>query len=71
MKNYEENICKNLKAEIEHSTKTKSQIAKEVGISRPTLSQYLSGRALPSLPTFARLCEVLDCSANEILGLKP
>ena len=70
MKNYEEIICKNLKAEIEHSAKTKSQIAVEVGISKPTLSQYLSGRALPSLPTFARLCDVLDCSANDILGLK-
>ncbi len=65
---YEEIIKKNLKIEIENSEKSKSQIAAELGISKPTLSQYLSGRAMPSLPTFARLCDVLDCSADDILG---
>ena len=65
-----EHITKNLKREIELSGKTKSEIAKELGISKPTLSQYLSGKIFPSLTTFARLCEIIDCSADEILGLK-
>lgn len=65
-----EQITKNLKKEIELSGKTKSEIAKELGISKPTLSQYLSGKIFPSLTTFARLCEIIDCSADEILGLK-
>ncbi len=65
-----EQITKNLKREIELSGKTKSEIAKELGISKPTLSQYLSGKIFPSLTTFARLCEIIDCSADEILGLK-
>lgn len=64
----EELIRKNLKREIECSQKSKSQIAEEVGISRPTLSQYLSGRILPTVVTFAKLCEVLDCSADDILS---
>ena len=59
-----------LKKEIETCGKSKSQIASELEISKPTLSQYLSGRAMPSLVTFARLCDVIDCSADEILGLK-
>ncbi len=63
-------ILKNLKTEIETCGKRKSQIAKELGISRPTLSQYLNGRIFPSLPTFAKLCKIIDCSADEILGLK-
>lgn len=50
--------------------KSKSQIADELGISRPTLSQYLSGKIFPSLGMFARLCKILDCSSDDILGLK-
>ncbi len=68
--NKEDIIKKNLKFEIEHCGKSKTEIAKELGISKPTLSQYLSGRILPSLATFAKLCEIIDCSADDILGLK-
>mgnify|MGYP003288409011 FL=1 len=63
-------ISENLKKEIEQSGLKKSQIADSVGISRATLSQYLSGRAQPTLATLAKLCKVLDCSADDILGLK-
>ena len=63
-------IRNKLKEEIETCGKSKTQIASELGISKPTLSQYLSGRAMPSLTTFANLCKVIDCSADEILGLK-
>lgn len=64
---YEEKIKRNLKREIETCGKPKSYIADRLGISRPTLSQYISGRILPSLTTFARLCEVIDCSPDDIL----
>ena len=70
MENLETIISRNLKKEIETCGKSKSQIAKEIGISCPTLSQYLSGRIMPSLPTFARLCKVIDCSADDILETK-
>lgn len=63
-------ITKRLREEVATCGKTKTEIARELGISKPTLSQYLSGRILPSLPTFARLCEIIDCSADDILGLK-
>lgn len=65
-----EEITNRLKEEITNCGKSKSDIAKEVGISKPTLSQYLSGRAYPSLVTFAKLCEAIDCSADDILGIK-
>ena len=68
--NKEEIIKKNLKFEIEHCGKSKAEIAKALGISKPTLSQYLSGRIMPSLETFARLCEIIGCSADEILEIK-
>ena len=70
MSELEQRIKENLKREILLSGKTKSSIAKELGISKPTLSQYLSGRIMPPLTTFAKLCEVIDCSADDILELK-
>ena len=63
-------ITENLKKENEQSGLKKSEIADSIGISRATLSQYLSGRAQPTLATLAKLCKVLDCSADDILGLK-
>ncbi len=65
----QELISENLKAEINASGKTKSDIAKEIGVSRQTLSQYLSGRIQPSLLTFAKLCRAIGASADDILGL--
>ena len=70
MKDLDTQITENLKREIEYSGKKKSEIAKEVGISAPTLSQYLSGRAQPTLATLTRLCKVLEISADDILPIQ-
>ena len=69
-KNLDLIISENLRKEIEQSGLKKSQIAESIGVSRATISQYLSGRAQPTLATFAKLCAVLDISADEILELK-
>lgn len=66
----ENQISENLKKEIELCGKTKTEIAKELGISKSNLSQYISGKINPSLPTFAKLCQIIDCSSDDILGLK-
>lgn len=63
-------ISQNIKAEIENSGKSKSEIARAIGVSSPTVSQYLSGRIQPSLATLSRLCAFLDCSADDILNIK-
>ena len=68
--NIDQIISENLKNEIETSGKSKTEIAKEIGVSRSTISQYLSGRAQPTLATLSKLCKSLDCSADDILGLK-
>ncbi len=69
-KNLDLIISENLKKEIEQSGLKKSKIAEAIGVSRATISQYLSGRAQPTLATFSKLCSVLDCSADDILNLK-
>ncbi|MBQ2711893.1 MAG: helix-turn-helix transcriptional regulator [Clostridia bacterium] len=63
-------ISENLKQEIELSGKTKTEIAQAIGVSKPTVSQYLSGRIQPSLSTLSRLCSYLNCSADDILSVK-
>ena len=66
----DEIISKNLKEEIEQSGKTKTEIAKALGVSCPTVSQYVSGRIQPSLSTLSKLCSFLKCSADDILNIK-
>ena len=62
-------ITENLKREIEQSGFKKSDIAKSIGVTSATISQYLSGRAQPTLATLSKLCVVLDCSADDILNI--
>ena len=69
-KNLDLIITENIKKEIEQSGLKKSEIATKIGVSKATISQYLSGRAQPTLATLAKLCAVLDCSADDILNLK-
>lgn len=69
-KDLNEIISQNIKAEIENSGKSKSEIAKALGVSNPTISQYISGRIQPSLATLSKLCAFLDCSADDILNVK-
>ena len=63
-------ISENIKREIENSGKSKSEIAEAIGVSKPTVSQYCSGRAQPTLATLSKLCSFLDCSADDILNIK-
>lgn len=67
----DEIISENIKQAIEQSGKSKSEIARAIGVSNPTVSQYLSGRIQPSLATLSRLCNFLDCSSDEILNIDP
>ena len=59
----------NLQNAIKNSGMMHKDISEKIGIKSATLSQYLSGRAMPALDTFAKLCECLDVDANEILGI--
>lgn len=63
-------IRQNLIEAIKLSGMTQTAIAKELKVSQQTIAQYLSGRSMPSLDTFANLCVLLDLDANEILNIK-
>lgn len=62
-------IRQRLQAAIKESGRTYKDIAEKVNIKPATLSQYLSGRSMPALDTFANLCIILDLDPSYILGL--
>lgn len=65
-----QNIKKRLIDAIKFSGMSQRTIAQKIYVTDATLSDYIHKDKLPSLETFARLCEVLDVSADEILGLR-
>ena len=55
---------------IKYSGKTQTEIAKAAHITPNAVSGYIHKDKMPSLETFALICEAIDTSADEILGLK-
>ena len=52
---------------IRRSGINQAKLAELLNIKQPTVSQYLSGRVMPALDTFANLCKILELDANDIL----
>ena len=65
-----EDIQKRLREAIEYGTLSQKEIAEKLGINPSTVSKYMRQDKFPSIDTFANLCQILDISADEILGLK-
>jgi len=66
---YLEEIRSNLQDAIKESGYTQKKIAQKLGYNPSSIGQYISGRAMPALDTFANLCDILNLDANEILCL--
>ena len=64
-----EQISKNLIEAIKHSGMTQTDIAKKLHVSHQTVNDYVRGKSMPALDTFANLCAILDVEADYILGL--
>ena len=65
-----DDIRKKLVEAIKTSGISQKELAYKLNIKQPTVSQYLSGRAMPGLDTFANICIILSLDANEILNIK-
>lgn len=59
-----------LREEIRWSGISQKELAEKLNINASTVSKYMRLDKYPSLETFANICEVLDLSADEILGLR-
>lgn len=65
-----EQIRQGLINAIKQSGLTQVELAKKLNISQPTVSEYITGKSMPALDTFANLCQILDLDANDILCIR-
>ncbi len=62
-------IQKNIREAINTSSISKKELADKLGVNPSTISRYLHSDKFPSIDTFANMCEILDVSSDDILGL--
>lgn len=65
-----EDIQKRLREAIKYSNMSQKELANKLGVNPSTVSKYMKLDKYPSLDTFANICEILDASADDILGLR-
>lgn len=63
-------IQKALREAIKTSSMQQKEIAQKLNLHPSAVNKYMCEDTLPALDTFANLCEILDVSADDILGLK-
>ena len=64
-----EQIRERLQAAIRQSGLTQTELAKRLKIGQQTISEYLRGKSMPAIDTFANLCAILDVEPAYILCL--
>lgn len=65
-----EQIKKNLSETVKNCGYNQKELAAMLNCSRQNINNIAVGYSLPSIEILANLCEALDVSADEILGLK-
>ena len=65
----QEQIREKIAQEIKYCGLSQTELAQRIGIKQQTISEYIKGKSMPSIETFANLCYMLDLDANEILCL--
>lgn len=54
---------------IKNAPITQQEIARQAGISKQTVSKYMTQNVFPALDTLAALCKILDVKSDYILGI--
>lgn len=49
--------------------KSQVEIAAAIGVSKQCVSDYKSGKSVPSIETLFKLCDFLDVSSDYLIGL--
>lgn len=63
-------IQRRLRETIKTSPLSQKEIAERLHVDPSTITRYMRDDKFPSIDTFANICELLDVSSDEILGLK-
>jgi transcriptional regulator with XRE-family HTH domain len=56
--------------ELKYSKLTQKEIAEKLGISEGNITNWKNGENLPSLEVFYSLCNLLEVSADYMLGIE-
>lgn len=54
---------------LKYSKAKQTEIAQAANVSKQCISDYKSGKSVPSIDTLYLLCKFLDVSADYLLGL--
>lgn len=63
-------ICKALRELRKAQHKTQREVAEAIGITTQSYQAYESGKTLPTLENFLRLCIYFDVTPDILLGIK-
>lgn len=55
---------------LRYSEKKQVELARAANISKQCISDYKSGKSVPSIETLFLICKFLDVSADYLLGLE-
>ena len=61
-------VAELIELSLEENNMTQKQLANEVGVSPSRISDYVSGRAEPTLKIARLLCRVLNITPSSMLG---
>lgn len=63
-------ICRGLRELRKAQCKTQKEVAEAIGITPQSYQAYESGKTLPTLENFLRLCIYFDVTPDALLGIK-
>lgn len=66
-----ENFNENLKRAREQKGMSQKDVSEKIGVAKSTYSLYESGNREPNVHTIKKISDVLDISADELLGIRP
>lgn len=55
---------------LENEQINQSKMAKEIGICKQCISDFKSGKSVPSIYTLRLICKYLDVSSDYLLGIQ-
>ncbi len=61
----------NIDTMIQQYGMTRKEFAAEVGVSLPTVSDWINHKKVPSSKNVAKIAKILDCSPGYVLDLAP
>lgn len=64
-----ERFNENLQKARERKNMTQKEVAEQIGVAKSTYSLYESGNREPNVQTIKKIADLLDVSADELLGI--